>query len=103
MKILILILCLLPVMAQAEDYTLIDSINERVNGIRYITDLKNYGVEQYYATTTEFYENGGDCEDFAAAKDEELVAADIPRKISAMYGHLSGRKCILCLKLETMF
>lgn len=38
------------------------------NNRRSISDLENYGEEEYWATPEEFLERGGDCEDFALAK-----------------------------------
>ena len=44
------------------------AVNEYVNQFRYIEDQNNFGKSDYWATPTEFFARGGDCEDFAIAK-----------------------------------
>lgn len=46
----------------------IERVNKIVNAERYIIDQKNWGKSDYWATPAEFFERGGDCEDFAIAK-----------------------------------
>jgi predicted transglutaminase-like cysteine proteinase len=43
-------------------------VNDMVNDVRYITDNRNWGRSDYWATPVEFFARGGDCEDFAIAK-----------------------------------
>ncbi len=53
-------------------------VHEFWNGCPYVTDFRNYGVEDYWATPMELSENGGDCEDYAIAKYFTLAAAGVP-------------------------
>ena len=46
----------------------IDAVNAYANRQRYVLDLDNYGLEDYWAIPREFLFNGGDCEDYAIAK-----------------------------------
>lgn len=46
----------------------IDAVNTYANRQRYVLDLDNYGLEDYWAIPREFLFNGGDCEDYAIAK-----------------------------------
>lgn len=43
-------------------------VNSRINDVRYRTDDRNYGTEDYWATPDQFFAHGGDCEDYAIAK-----------------------------------
>lgn len=43
-------------------------VNGRINDVRYRTDDRNYGTEDYWATPDQFFARGGDCEDYAIAK-----------------------------------
>jgi predicted transglutaminase-like cysteine proteinase len=43
-------------------------VNRRMNSARYIEDIDNYGVTDYWATPGEFFDRSGDCEDYAIAK-----------------------------------
>lgn len=43
-------------------------INDYANRKRYVLDLDNYGMEDYWAVAREFLYNGGDCEDYAITK-----------------------------------
>jgi predicted transglutaminase-like cysteine proteinase len=47
---------------------LLDDVNRYMNSYRYVTDIVNYGIEDYWATPHEHVSNGGDCEDYAIAK-----------------------------------
>lgn len=52
-------------------FSSIEAVNAYVNGFRYIPDIENYGVSDYWATPAEFIQHGGgDCEDFAIMKYE---------------------------------
>ena len=44
------------------------AINQWMNRIRYVEDIVNYGMVDYWATPLEFLGHDGDCEDFAIAK-----------------------------------
>jgi predicted transglutaminase-like cysteine proteinase len=44
------------------------AINQWMNRIRYVEDIVNYGMVDYWATPLEFLAHDGDCEDFAIAK-----------------------------------
>jgi len=46
----------------------IKQVNLFANKKAYILDMKNYGVEDYWATPNEFIKNNGDCEDYAIIK-----------------------------------
>lgn len=43
-------------------------VNAHLNRHRYILDVVNYGIANYWATPREFAVNNGDCKDFAVAK-----------------------------------
>jgi predicted transglutaminase-like cysteine proteinase len=55
-------------------------VNNYVNKTRYITDSKNWGKSDYWATPAEFIQRGGDCEDFAIAKYTALRALGVPEE-----------------------
>lgn len=44
------------------------TVNNWTNGVPYVNDNRNWVVDDYWATPYEFFEKGGDCEDFAATK-----------------------------------
>ncbi len=44
------------------------AVNRYMNTRRYISDSRNWGVTDYWATPGEFMARSGDCEDFAIAK-----------------------------------
>jgi predicted transglutaminase-like cysteine proteinase len=48
--------------------TQLQRINDYANRKRYVLDLDNYGVPDYWAVAREFLYNGGDCEDYAITK-----------------------------------
>lgn len=54
------------------------SVNKMVNKTRYVTDNRNWGKSDYWATPVEFFTRGGDCEDFAIAKYASLRALGVP-------------------------
>jgi len=54
------------------------SVNNLMNQKRYVTDKANYGQTDYWATPVEFFQRGGDCEDFAIAKYTALRALGVP-------------------------
>ncbi|MFP4314481.1 MAG: transglutaminase-like cysteine peptidase [Alphaproteobacteria bacterium] len=58
--------------------TMADKVNDFVNESRYITDDKNWGKSDYWATPVQFLKRGGDCEDFAIAKYTALRTLGVP-------------------------
>jgi len=56
----------------------VSSVNDYVNKVRYIEDKDNFGKSDYWATPSEFFARGGDCEDFAIAKYAMLKELGIP-------------------------
>ena len=46
----------------------IRQVNKYANEKKYILDIENYGVTDYWATPLEFLTNSGDCEDYAIIK-----------------------------------
>jgi predicted transglutaminase-like cysteine proteinase len=46
----------------------IKRVNRYANEKKYILDIENYGVADYWATPKEFLANNGDCEDYAIIK-----------------------------------
>lgn len=46
----------------------LEAVNRFANTRRYVLDLDNYGVEDYWAIPREFLANGGDCEDYVITK-----------------------------------
>jgi predicted transglutaminase-like cysteine proteinase len=55
-----------------------DGVNRMMNDVKYISDSKNWGQSDYWATPVEFMERGGDCEDYAIAKYTALRALGVP-------------------------
>jgi len=59
----------------------IKNVNNFFNLLRFVDDIKLWGVSNYWATPLEFLgANGGDCEDFAIAKYFTLLELGIPDK-----------------------
>jgi predicted transglutaminase-like cysteine proteinase len=56
----------------------IDAVNRYVNRHKYITDLINWGIADYWETPREFILKDGDCEDFAITKFKSLLYLGIP-------------------------
>ena len=46
----------------------IEAVNTYMNKVRYVRDTTNWGVRDYWETPWEFFNKGGDCEDYAIAK-----------------------------------
>ena len=61
-------------------HAMAQKINKYVNAKTYITDNKLWGKSDYWATPIEFFERGGDCEDFAIAKYASLRALGVPEE-----------------------
>ena len=57
--------------------TMAAKVNTFINKTPYITDSKNWGKSDYWATPVEFFTRGGDCEDFAIAKYASLRALGV--------------------------
>ncbi len=53
-------------------------VNSFWNGYPYITDIKNWGRQDYWAIPAEFAKKSGDCEDYAIAKFYTLRALGVP-------------------------
>ena len=54
------------------------AVNQIVNRYPDIPDMKNWGQSDYWETPKEFFEEGGDCEDFAIAKYAWLRWLGVP-------------------------
>ncbi len=54
------------------------SVNARLNGVRYVTDPVNWGLEDYWSTLAQFLRRDGDCEDYAIAKYMLLKQIGVP-------------------------
>ncbi|RMF10287.1 MAG: hypothetical protein D6763_06055 [Alphaproteobacteria bacterium] len=52
----------------------LSAVNAFMNEAPYITDLRNWGVPDYWASVREFLRKDGDCEDYAIAKYYSLKA-----------------------------
>lgn len=59
----------------------IRAVNDYMNRQRYLTDPRNYGVSDYWATPAQFFKRNGDCEDYAIAKFMSLRALGIPNSM----------------------
>lgn len=46
----------------------VELVNDYFNRFRYILDMTNWSVVDYWATPLQFYDVNGDCEDYAIAK-----------------------------------
>ena len=54
-------------------------VNSFFNRVRFISDIRHWGEEDYWATPVELLTtNGGDCEDFSIAKYLTLKAIGVP-------------------------
>ncbi len=56
----------------------VEAVNDYVNKVTYIEDKNNFGKSDYWATPSEFFARGGDCEDFAIAKYALLKQLGVP-------------------------
>ena len=54
------------------------AVNQIMNVRPYITDSRNWGKTDYWATPLEFLKRGGDCEDYAIAKYTALKMLGVP-------------------------
>jgi predicted transglutaminase-like cysteine proteinase len=57
-----------------------DRVNDMMNERPYISDKRNWGQTDYWATPVEFMKRGGDCEDFAIAKYAALRTLGVPEE-----------------------
>ena len=58
----------LATLAGVDTMARIDAVNRYMNQAPYISDLKNWGVKDYWETPGQFLRMFGDCEDYAIAK-----------------------------------
>ncbi len=56
----------------------LERINKEMNHKRYILDIINYKVEDYWATPLQFFSKDGDCEDYAITKYMSLRTLGVP-------------------------
>jgi len=62
-----------------DEATKLQNVNKFFNYLRFIDDIKLWGLSNYWATPIEFLGvNAGDCEDFAIAKYFTLLALGVP-------------------------
>jgi predicted transglutaminase-like cysteine proteinase len=62
----------------ASEMEKLESVNSFFNKLEYVEDIYHWGKEDYWATPREMLlSNGGDCEDFAAAKYFTLRHLDV--------------------------
>jgi predicted transglutaminase-like cysteine proteinase len=52
----------------SKELDILKSVNSYVNKVKYIKDSKIWGKSDYWATPSEFFAKGGDCEDYVIAK-----------------------------------
>jgi len=66
--------------AQAErESALLATVNRYFNRVRFLSDSKHWGVEDYWATPAEFVaSDGGDCEDYSITKYYALKELGVP-------------------------
>ncbi|NCC23162.1 MAG: hypothetical protein EOM26_12000 [Alphaproteobacteria bacterium] len=60
--------------------TMSQKVNDLVNQYTYIEDSRNWGKSDYWANPIEFFQKGGDCEDFAIVKYTSLRALGVPEE-----------------------
>ncbi|MEH6443014.1 MAG: transglutaminase-like cysteine peptidase [Oceanospirillaceae bacterium] len=67
--------------------TKLTEVNNFFNKVRFLDDIKHWGMKDYWATPVEFLvTNGGDCEDFTIAKYYTLKALGVDiSKMSIAY------------------
>jgi len=56
----------------------LDAVNRYANRKKYVLDIDNYGIEDYWAVPREFLYNNGDCEDYAITKLFSLLWLGVP-------------------------
>lgn len=61
------------------DLELLNAVNAFFNGVSYVTDLTQWGMDDYWASPAEMLaSNGGDCEDYSIAKYFALKELGVP-------------------------
>lgn len=68
-------------------------VNNTVNRYRYIADIVNWDKSDYWATPTEFFNKGGDCEDFVIAKYAWLRFLGVPEdrlRLAIVHDRIQG-------------
>lgn len=84
----------------------LDAVNLYMNNTPYIVDPSNWGVPDYWATTTEFFYKDGDCEDYAISKYVTLKRIGFDTKnMRLVIGQDNNSRvehAILAVKLEAM-
>lgn len=70
----------------------LNKVNVFFNKLEFVSDMKHWNREDYWATPVEFIASGGgDCEDFSVAKYVTLKAMGVPdRKLSLTYVRALG-------------
>jgi|TARA_B110000261_G_scaffold67750_1_gene79295 predicted transglutaminase-like cysteine proteinase len=86
----------------------ITKVNAIVNRVSYVSDKKQYGTGDYWASPLEFFDNGkGDCEDYSIAKYFALralgVASSHMRLIIAKDDHINDFHAVLSVKVGDQF
>jgi predicted transglutaminase-like cysteine proteinase len=61
-----------------DEMTQLKEVNSAFNAHRYILDIDNWGIEDYWETPYQFLKKNGDCEDYAIAKYFTLKALGVP-------------------------
>ena len=56
---------------------MLKQVNHDINASQYVTDMVNWGQEDYWETPYEFFVKDGDCEDYAIAKYMTLKLAGV--------------------------
>ncbi len=54
------------------------AVNRYVNRARYVSDQRNYGMADFWASAGQLLRRGGDCEDYVVAKYVSLRALGLP-------------------------
>jgi predicted transglutaminase-like cysteine proteinase len=80
-------------------------VNARLNGVRYVTDPVNWGLDDYWSTLAQFLRRDGDCEDYAIAKYMLLKQLGVPvadmRVVIVMDENLRIAHAILAVRAGT--
>jgi predicted transglutaminase-like cysteine proteinase len=91
--------------AKLHDFSRVEqlrSVNARLNGVPYVTDPVNWGVEDYWSTLAQFLRRDGDCEDYAIAKYMLLKQVGVPvadmKVVIVMDQNLNIAHAILAVK-----
>ncbi len=85
----------------------LDAVNRFFNAQPYITDIRNWGVPDYWAAIREFLKKDGDCEDYAIAKYTVLKQlgwrVEDLRIIVVQDENLDVPHAVLTVKLDNRF